>query len=184
MQTKGYDLVETKLSELVPYWRNPRIISDEAVNAVAKSIKDYGYQQPIIVDAENVIIIGHTRYMALKRLGYEAVTVGVATGLTPREVKQLRTIDNRTSEYAEWDMDKLAEELSKLDQGFTDSFFAELAEAEQEALDHASAGESETSAVEVVEGSDLAEFICPKCFYSWEMNITLKAVRSGIIKEA
>lgn len=184
MQTKGYELVETRLSELVPYWRNPRIISDEAVNAVAKSIKDYGYQQPIIVDSENVIIIGHTRYMALKRLGYEKVTVGVATGLTTREIKQLRTIDNRTSEYAEWDMDKLAEELAKLDQGFTESFFSELAQAEQEALNHASACGSETSTVEVVEDSNRAEFICPKCFYSWEMTITIKAVRSGLIKEA
>lgn len=180
--TLGYTVETKKLDHLVPYWRNPRIITDEAVNAVAKSIKDYGYQQPIIVDSENVIVIGHTRYMALRRLGYTEAPVGVATNLSGKELKQLRTIDNRTSEYAEWDMEKLVDELGKLGKGFSESFFAELAKSEETEPEFTREPSTATE-VEAGEGSNLAEFVCPSCFYMWEMEITNKAVRSGLLKE-
>lgn len=181
-KTLGYTVETKKLDQLVPYWRNPRIITDEAVNAVAKSIADYGYQQPIIVDPDNVIVIGHTRYMALRRLGYTEAPVGVATNLSGRELKQLRTIDNRTSEYAEWDMNKLVDELGKLGKGFSESFFSELAKSSEPEPEFIREP-VEATRVESGEESNMAEFVCPSCFHMWEMEITNKAVRSGLLKE-
>jgi ParB-like chromosome segregation protein Spo0J len=86
------------LDDIVPYWRNPRVVTDDAVNAVAESIERYGYTQPIVVDAENVIVIGHTRYAALRRLGATEAPVMTVTTLSPTQVKQLRVIDNKAHE--------------------------------------------------------------------------------------
>lgn len=109
-----FPMEERELSTLIPYWRNPRRISDDAINAVSQSIKSYGYLQPIAVDEKSVIVIGHTRYMALKRMGVTRVPVIVLDSLTPDQVKRLRVIDNRTSEFSEWDWDALDAELSDL----------------------------------------------------------------------
>ena len=81
---------------------------------VSASIKEYGWRQPIVVDEENVIIAGHTRLMAAKRLGLDEVPVHVATGMTPQQVKAYRLADNRVAAEAEWDEDLLALELSEL----------------------------------------------------------------------
>ncbi len=96
-----------------PYERNPRI-NDAAVDAVAHSIREYGFRQPIVVDAEGVIVCGHTRLKAAQRLGLAKVPVHVAKDLTPEQIRAYRIADNKSAELAEWDMDLLPVELAEL----------------------------------------------------------------------
>ncbi len=98
-----------------PYERNPRL-NDKAVDAVAASLKEFGFRQPIVVDADGVIIAGHTRYKAALQLGLQKVPVHVATDFTPEQVKAYRIADNKTGEIAEWDFDILPIELSELEE--------------------------------------------------------------------
>ena len=100
------------LATITPYWRNPRI-SDKAVEAVKQSIQDYGFINPIILDKDNVIIAGHTRYLALMSLGY-AHAACLVTDLTPEQAKAYRIADNKTSELAEWDKPLLIAELREV----------------------------------------------------------------------
>ena len=102
-----------KVSNIKPYDKNPRD-NDGAVEAVAKSIREYGFRQPIVVDADGVIIVGHTRWKAARKLGLETVPVHVATDLTPAQIKAYRIADNKTAELATWDMELLPVELSEL----------------------------------------------------------------------
>ena len=106
-------IVYKKLDEVKPYENNPRK-NDEAVGAVADSIKEVGFKNPIIVDKDGVIIAGHTRLKAAKQLGLETVPVIYASDLTPAQAQLLRLADNKTSELAEWDDDKLQEEIEQL----------------------------------------------------------------------
>lgn len=108
-----------KLEEVHPYENNPRR-NDGAVNAVAESIKQCGYIAPIIVDEDGVILAGHTRYKALKKLGYTEVDCVVKTGLTEEQKRKYRLLDNKTGELAEWDYDLLEMELDGLDFGDLD----------------------------------------------------------------
>jgi len=96
-----------------PYPGNPRQ-NDEAVDAVAASLKEFGFRQPIVVDAEGVIVVGHTRFKAAKKLGLTQVPVHVATDLTVAQVKAYRISDNATNEIAEWDYELLPIELTAL----------------------------------------------------------------------
>ena len=102
------------LNKIIPYIRNPRK-NENAVEKVASSIKEFGFRQPIVVDAENVIIAGHTRFEAAKRLGLDLVPVHVADGLTEQQVKAYRIADNRVGQEAEWDYDLLKLEMEELD---------------------------------------------------------------------
>ena len=113
---QGGEIMEikcVKLSEIRPYERNPRR-NDSAVDAVAASIKEFGWQQPIVVDKDGVIIAGHTRYKAAKKLKCKEVPVVYADNLTEEQAKAYRLADNKTSELAEWDADLLSEELLDL----------------------------------------------------------------------
>lgn len=103
------------VDSLIPYANNPRL-NDNAVDAVAASIKEFGFKVPIVVDGENVIINGHTRLKAAHKLGLKQVPVIVADDLTPEQVKAFRLADNKTSEFAEWDIDKLQIELEGIDE--------------------------------------------------------------------
>lgn len=107
------EIKRVKLSEIRPYVKNPRR-NDSAVDAVAASIKEFGWQQPIVVDKDGVIIAGHTRYKAAKKLKCKEVPVVYADNLTEEQVKAYRLADNKTSELAEWDADLLSEELLDL----------------------------------------------------------------------
>ena len=100
--------------ELIPYANNPRNNDGEAVDRVAASIKEYGFKSPIIIDKDNVIVAGHTRHKAAKKLNLETVPVIKADDLTPAQIKAFRLADNRVSEYATWDNDLLAIELEGL----------------------------------------------------------------------
>lgn len=101
------------IKSIRPYEKNPRR-NDEAVDAVAASIREFGWQQPIVVDKDGVIIAGHTRYKAAKKLKCDTVPVVVADDLTEDQVKAYRPADNKTGELAEWDTALLDEELAEL----------------------------------------------------------------------
>jgi hypothetical protein len=109
------NIIYKPISELIPYVNNPRK-NDNAVDAVASSIKNYGFRQPIVIDGKNEIIIGHTRLLAAKKLKMESVPCAIVDDLTPQEIKGLRIADNKVAEYSEWDMDLLKIELDGLDE--------------------------------------------------------------------
>lgn len=106
-------IVEMKVSDLVPYEKNPRR-NENAVDKVAASIKKFGFKVPIVVDKNNVICMGHTRLKAAIKLGMETVPVHVASDLTQKQIKALRLADNKVAEFAAWDYDLLGEELKGL----------------------------------------------------------------------
>ena len=99
--------------DIIPYARNPRN-NDDAIDKVAASIKEFGFRQPIVVDTGNVIIVGHTRFEAAKRLSLAQVPVHVADNLSDAQIKAYRLADNRTAQYSEWDDELLAIELGDL----------------------------------------------------------------------
>ncbi len=101
------------VDQIRPYPSNPRR-NDAAVDAVAKSIQSYGFRQPIVVDADGVIVVGHTRWRAARELGMTEVPVHVAHDLSPEKARAYRLADNRTNEIAEWDADLLPLELTGL----------------------------------------------------------------------
>lgn len=116
-------LMKISLDKIQPYENNPRK-NDEAVNAVAESIKQCSYITPIIVDEDNVIIAGHTRYKALKALDIKEADVLICANLSEQVKKKYRYLDNKTGEKATWDFIKLENELEGLDlEGF--DFFQE-----------------------------------------------------------
>lgn len=128
-------LKEVEIGQIRPYKNNPRNNS-EAVKAVYESIKQCGYVAPIIVDENNVILAGHTRYEALKRLKYKTCRVLIVQGMNEEQKRKYRLLDNKTGELADWDMDKLEVELQGLDFGEfnADWGFAEFDDNELEAL--------------------------------------------------
>jgi site-specific DNA-methyltransferase (adenine-specific) len=102
------------VESVIPYARNPRLISETAISKVAGSIAEFGFRQPIVVDGEGIIIVGHTRLYAAQRLGLETVPVLVAADLSPAQVKAYRIADNRTGQEAEWDLSLLSLEFEDL----------------------------------------------------------------------
>ena len=114
-------LVKLPLDKIVPYENNPRN-NDDAVDAVAESIRQCTYVQPIVVDENHVVLAGHTRLKALQKLGFTSCECIVCEGL-PEDVKRkYRYLDNKTGEAAEWDLAKLEQELEDLDLGDLDFF--------------------------------------------------------------
>src|SRR5271166_6266345 len=98
-----------------PYSRNPRKISGDGLAKIAASIKEFGFLQPIIVDKNDVIVVGHQRLRGAQLLGLEKVPVHVASNLTPAQIKAYRIADNRVAEEADWINDILGDELMDLD---------------------------------------------------------------------
>ena len=108
------ELLELSLKDIKPYANNPRK-NDEAVQAVMESIQQCEYVAPIVVDENHVILAGHTRLKALKKLGFKSAQVIVKEGLTEEQKRKYRLLDNKTGELAEWDFDLLAEDIADLD---------------------------------------------------------------------
>src|SRR5262245_24852688 len=104
---------ERAVEDIKPYEHNPRH-NDAAVEAVAASIRAFGFRQPVVVDEHNVIVVGHTRYKAALKLGLKTIPVHVAAGLTPAQVRAYRLADNQTATLSGWDDGKLAAELAAL----------------------------------------------------------------------
>src|SRR6266481_2225151 len=102
------------IESITPYARNARKIPQQAIDKVAASIQEFGWRQPIVVDTQGVIICGHTRWLAAKKLGLASVPVHVAANLTPAQVKAYRLMDNRSHQETTWDEELLATELFDL----------------------------------------------------------------------
>lgn len=113
MESNGLEMQKVGIKQIKPYPNNPRI-NDRAVNDVAESIRQCGYCAPIIVDENMVILAGHTRLKAIKKLKWESVDVVVRRGLTEEQKRKYRLLDNKTNELAEWDEEKLKIELEGL----------------------------------------------------------------------
>lgn len=124
------EIINKRVEDLTPYENNPRK-NDEAVEYVANSIREFGFKVPIVIDKENVIVAGHTRLKAAEQLGLEEVPCIIADDLTEEQVKAYRLADNKTAEFALWDIDALDAEMNEIDGidmsefGFEDDFISE-----------------------------------------------------------
>lgn len=121
-----------KVDELIPYVNNPRL-NDHAVDAVASSIKNFGFKVPIIIDAGNEIVAGHTRLKAAKKLGMEEVPTIIADDLDDNQIKAFRLADNKVGELAEWDWEGLRGELSSIEGINAEDFGFDMQEMFEEA---------------------------------------------------
>lgn len=108
------EIIEVKITELKPYENNPRN-NDDAAAAVARSIKEFGFKVPVIIDKNNVIVAGHTRLKAAMLLKLESVPCIVADDLTDEQIKAFRLADNKVAELATWDFEALDKELKDLE---------------------------------------------------------------------
>ena len=124
---------DISISLLREYDNNPRN-NDGAVDAVAESIREFGWRVPIIIDRYNVIVAGHTRVKAARKLGMETVPCIIADDLTPEQIRAFRLADNKTAELAGWDFAKLEEELAGIDIDMTMFGFDETEEVDIDAF--------------------------------------------------
>ena len=124
------EILNLGLEEIKPYEKNPRN-NDNAVDAVAASIREFGFKVPIIIDKDNIIVAGHTRYKAAKKLGLKTVPCIKADDLTDEQVKAFRLADNKVAEQAEWDFELLNLELETITMDM-DQFGFDLPEDEEE----------------------------------------------------
>ena len=155
MSQKKIDAKYVPIDTISEYDNNPRR-NDYAVDAVAASIKQFGWRQPIIVDSDMIIIAGHTRFKAAKALGLTTVPVVMADQLTPREVGKFRLADNKTGELAKWDPALLNQQLDKLSSilSMTQFGFPEKKQPK-------GSGSNELPPAAEDEDSDI--IICPRC---------------------
>lgn len=144
-----------KIDELIPYKNNPRI-NDGAVKYVAESIKQFGFKIPMVIDKDNVIVCGHTRYKAAKELGMEEVPCIIADDLTEDQIKAFRLADNKVSEFSKWDIEMLNSELEELDLDMEGFGFVELADLDVD-------GFFEDAEPKVPKDEEDDEIICPHC---------------------
>lgn len=151
---------QRNIDSIKPYERNPRV-NDQAVEAVARSITMFGFRQPIVVDEGGIIIVGHVRWKAAKKLGLTKVPVHVAKGLTSAKVRAYRIADNQTATLAAWDYNVLTAQLQRLQMdefdidalGFGGAQLSELlAELKTDLDDSALYGQQKTETIR-----------CPKC---------------------
>ena len=141
------------LADIVPYAKNAKKHDNRQINNVAESIKQYGFVQPIVIDRDGVIVIGHCRALAAKKLGMKEVPCVCVDDLTPEQVNALRIVDNKSNE-SEWDFDILPDELAELDlSAFDFDFCVSLDEDDTEKKEREEIALNESVSV-VVECSD------------------------------
>lgn len=160
------EIIERRLNELHPYKNNPRK-NDGAVDAVMESIKEFGFRVPIVIDTNDEIVAGHTRYKAAKKLGIKTVPCIIADDLTDEQITAYRLVDNKTQELSNWDFAKLISELRELTEDFDMQLFGFGAiDGDEEA------GESKPKEQTIRSGGelDLGDFedetfkcTCPSC---------------------
>ena len=150
------------VGDITPYGRNPRK-NEGAVAKVKASIDEFGFRQPIVVDAKRVIVVGHTRWLAAKELGIEKIPVHIAKDLSEDQCRAYRIADNRVNETAEWDFELLDLELGDLrDNGYA----VELTGFDLDELERGTAGVSPED-FESVDDTIETQTECPKCGYEW-----------------
>lgn len=169
-------LKSVETARVKPYWRNPRDISAEAVDAVKASIEKYGYQQPIVVDRKLVIIAGHTRYRAMLALKRKRIEVVVAD-LPPEKAKEYRLADNKAGEISTWNLEHLSAELREIKAPDVRGLFKDLdldkllgagkAAVQQVTEASLARGREKLDAAFKEKGSEMegrmVEVACPKC---------------------
>lgn len=149
------NIVYMKMADIKPYENNPRN-NEAAVPYVKNSIREFGFKVPILIDADNVIVCGHTRYKAAQELGYDEVPCVYADNMSEEQIKAFRLVDNKTHEDSKWDFSKLNEELEGIfdidmeDFGFTDISLSAVPET-QETTEH-----------------EARMVVCPKCGTQFE----------------
>ena len=111
------EIREVNINEIYPYENNPRN-NENAVQAVMNSIAEFGIKQPLVIDENHVIVVGHTRYIAAKKLGYKTLPCLIASDLSDEQIRAYRLADNKTNELAEWDSKALQAELDALYESF------------------------------------------------------------------
>ena len=156
--------VDVRLKDIKPYEKNQKKHDDTQINNIAISIDKYGFVQPLVLDKDNNIIIGHGRYLAAEKLNMESVPAVYAENLTDEQIRELRILDNKLNE-SEWDIDKLKLDLEELDFSEFDIDF-DLGD------DISDFGDSEYSASAPDEFQEYGDDIetkckCPKCGYEW-----------------
>lgn len=166
--------VTLPIEDVKPYWRNPRRIPPEAITAVKESIERYGYQQPIVVDSQHVVVVGHTRLAALKEMGVQEVECYV-TDLPDDKVREYRLVDNRTSELSQWDHSALVMELREWEANLLEQFFPDV-DLEISIVDDAPVTETQVDdavrdVLRVKEAPTIAttEVVCPACYHTFEV---------------
>ena len=107
------NITDVKIDEIIPYHDNPRVNTD-AINVVKKSLSEFGFQQPLVLDKDNIIIVGHTRFAAAKELGFTDVPCFIASDLSEDKIKAYRIMDNKSAEYASWNYGLLTKEITDL----------------------------------------------------------------------
>lgn len=153
---------DVRLDAIKPYKKNQKKHDDTQINNIATSINKYGFIQPLVLDNENNIVIGHGRYLAAEKLGMESVPAVYADNLTEEQIKELRILDNKLNE-SEWDIDQLRVDLEELDFSEFDIDFdiPELDGYEEVDLPEAPMQFKEF-------GEDIeTKCKCPKCGYEW-----------------
>ena len=153
-------IVKKKLSEIVPYWRNPRI-NENTIEQLKKSIQEFGYRKKILIDKDSIIIAGHARYKALLQLGFEEIEC-LEIDLEPKKAKEYRIIDNKCSEYANWN-EKLDLELKDFyNLELKDYFFPEYNYDLEKPIITESIIDWKKYKLEIM---------CPHCFYEFFINL-------------
>lgn len=127
------NIIEMDIDKVIPYENNPRK-NDEAVDKVALSISAFGFKVPIVLDANNVVVTGHTRLKAAKKLGLSKVPCILADDLTEEQIRAFRLADNKVAEFSQWDEDKLMQELEELENVDMSLYGFDELEAEVEEL--------------------------------------------------
>ena len=155
------EIIYKSTKEIKPYENNPRN-NNEAVEKVAVSITDYGFRVPIIIDSNNVIVAGHTRYKAALKIGCESVPCIVIDDLTPEQIRAYRLIDNKTAEYSSWDFEMLEKELKSLDIDISEFEFPDLGET----LD---ISDDDFYTDETVKNVKVKSIKCPHCGETFEL---------------
>ena len=154
------NVIEKRVKDLKPYEKNPRK-NDDAVQYVANSIKEFGFRVPIVIDSDNTIVCGHTRWKAAKLLKMETVPCVIAADLTEEQIKEFRVADNKTSEKSGWDFALLDTELAEIET--IDMTLLGFDEPEQTEQKINVGGELDTDSF----SDDKFECTCPKCGFKF-----------------
>lgn len=156
---KRMEIVYKGVGDLIPYEKNPRN-NEQAVDKVANSIREFGFKVPLVVDKYNVVVCGHTRLKAAKKLGLTEVPCVYADDLTDQQIKAYRIADNKVSELASWDDDLLAQELEEITD-FDMSEFGEFESSENVSISNSPQDFEDISPKEL-------KHKCPRCGFEFD----------------
>lgn len=150
-------VINLDIEKIKPYENNPRH-NENAINTVAKSIEEFGFQQPLVLDKDNIIVVGHTRYKAALKLGIKEVPCVIANNLTVEQCKAYRLADNKVGELAEWDFELLNQELEEIEEIEMSNFGFHEKDYDENDIDLSSFFEDENE-----KETEEKEIQCPHC---------------------